>query len=293
MSAGEFAVVTRDELWSLGERPTLLDRRLVHGVASQRGNEIKATDARDGECDRASEKAMERDRARMVGAGAAGGLLRIVASSRKDDALRTDVICTLSMRGLSVVSDAEHFAADAALLERCVRSEPGDAVDPRGIPIVWRNGSAAVLFHEAIGHAAEHEHAPLDLPRGFRVDAPLVMRRASFTDVPLLRMRHVRVACDGGDVPLPARRIEVHLVSGGHYESLTQVVSIHIAAAELIDEGASRAIKPFSIAAHRRDVVRSIRGAFGPIERYPGVICSREGQDLFVPSFAPVIVTEM
>ena len=30
----------------------------------------------------------------------------------------------------------------------------------------------------------------------------------------------------------------------------------------------------------------------GPPLRYPGVICSREGQELYVPSFAPLMVTD-
>ena len=293
MSAGEFAVVTRDELWSLAERPTLLERRLIHGIAEQRGSEITASDARDEACDRASEAAMDGARARMLGAGVTTGLLRIVASSRNEGALRTGVICTLAMRGMSVVSDPEHYAADAALLERCARSQGEEEVDPRALPVVWRNGSAAVLFHEAVGHAAEFGHEPLDLPPGFRVEAPLAMRRASFTDAPLLRMEHVRVWYGGDETRIPPRRIEVNLVAGGHYETLTQVVTVRVASAELVDRTGARAVKPFSVTAHRRELVRSIRGALGPVERYPGVVCSREGQDLFVASFAPVIVTEL
>ena len=293
MSAGEFAVVTREELWSLAKRPTLLERRLIHGVASRRGTEIIATDARDETCDRASEVAIDRARSSILGAGVTTGLLRIVASSQNEDAPRTDVICTLSRRSLSVVSDAQNYAADAALLERCARFESGEAVDPRSVPIVWRNGSAAVLFHEAVGHAAEHGHAPLELPAGFRVEAPLAMRRASFTDVPLLRMERVRVSYGRDEVPLPPRRIEVHLLAGGHYEALTQAVTVRVAAAELVDDAGARAVQPFSIVVHRRELFGSIRGAFGPVERYPGVICSREGQDLVVPSFAPAIVSEL
>ena len=295
MIAGEFAVVTREELWSLAERPTLLERRLIHGVAVQRGSEIVASDQLDGECERACSAAMESARSRVFEAAAPwqrDRKVRITASSRREGGLFTETVCVLSWRWLSVVSDPDHLVEDAALLERFEGRRASTGIDYRAVPIVWRNGSAAVLFHEAVGHAAELGHEAIDLPAGFQVDAPLEMRRASFTDVPGLRMRHVRVVFQGTPIDPPPRRIDVHLVSGGHYEALTGRVTIQVGAADLIRGDIVTALEPFTIVEHRRDLMRSIRGAFGPSVRYPGVVCSREGQELIVPSYAPLVVTE-
>ena len=51
------------------------------------------------------------------------------------------------------------------------------------------------------------------------------------------------------------------------------------------------AVPRLTIRATRSDIARSIVGATGDPIRYPGVICSREGQELFVGSYAPLIVT--
>jgi hypothetical protein len=43
--------------------------------------------------------------------------------------------------------------------------------------------------------------------------------------------------------------------------------------------------------ASRQAIARALIGAEGHPQRYPGVICSREGQELFVASHAPVLLT--
>lgn len=296
MTAGEFALVTRDELWSLAPSPALLDRRLIHGVAIRRGEEIVAEDGLDPECDRACTEAFERARASILAAVEGkridGSGFRLVVSTRRETGLQTDVTCTLRNGGFTVVTDPQHVAEDAALLSKFVSRKTAASLDHRDAPLVWRNGTAAVMFHEAIGHAAEHDQAAVMLPEGFRVEAPLEMRRASFTDVPLRRMSRVDVSYDGPPAALPERRIEIHLLSGGHYEPLTETVTIRVAAADLVHGAAVVPLHSFVIRESRSSIAAAVRGAFGAAERYPGVICSREGQDLFVASAAPVVVME-
>jgi hypothetical protein len=86
---------------------------------------------------------------------------------------------------------------------------------------------------------------------------------------------------------LPGEAIEVHLVAGGAYEPLTELVTVEIAVATY--RGCR--IPPFTIAKSRQEVAASLSGATGEPLRYPGVICSREGQELVVGSYAPVMVT--
>ena len=117
------------------------------------------------------------------------------------------------------------------------------------------------------------------------------MRRASFRDVPLMRMRELVATQHDAPFELPARRIEVQLVEGGAYEPLTETVTLHIASADLIDGDDVVALEPFAIRDSRTAIARSLIGATGESLRYPGVICSREGQELFVASHAPVLVT--
>lgn len=296
MTAANFALVTRDELWSLAPVPSLLQQRLIHGIAVHSGNEIVANDALDSECDRLCDEAMEAARAAILAAverrRVEGTRFRLVVSARREETCRTEVTCALRNAGFSAITDPAHIEEDAALLARFASRETTLSAAYRGTPIVWRNGSAAVLFHEAVGHALEHGQPPAPLPPGWHVDAPLEMRRASFTDVPLRRMRRVEVSFDGEAAALPARRIEIHLLSGGHYEPLAETVTIRVAAADLIHEGVVTPLHSFVIRERRADIAAAIIGGFGKPVRYPGVICSREGQDLFVSSAAPGMVME-
>jgi hypothetical protein len=276
----KFSSATRDELWLDGR---LFERRLAHGEAIEDERGIRAADTRDDALVAACDAAMAELHAYVV----PDARVRLVAEASNVDGLTRTIVVT---RGsLSVVTTPEHFMDDVALLRG---ANVGDA-PPRHFPFLWKHGTAAVLLHEAIGHPLEHEHPPVALPPWLTVDVPLKPRRASFKDVPLLRMTDVVARQSGAPFALPEQRIEIVLVDGGAYDPLTGMVTLHIAAASLVDGDDVRALAPFTIEETRQAIVRSIIGASGKPLRYPGVICSREGQELVVGSYAPLMLTEL
>lgn len=259
-------------------RGRLVESRLDHGQALEDDGAILASDARDD----ALVTACERELARLRPALPSAARVRLVAEASSEG---ISSAMTVRVGGLSIVTTLEHVADDVRLLTSCTTGVT--PVPRRPLPLLWRNGSAAVLLHEAQGHALEHGHAPLSLPEWLRVDIPLRMRRATFRDVPLLRMTHVRAEQRHAPFVLPDESIEVHLVEGGTYEPLTETVTIRIAAATLRGE----ALAPFVMVAPRQAL--RFLGAQGEPLRYPGVICSREGQELIVESHAPLLLTEL
>jgi hypothetical protein len=267
----KFAIVSRDELWLRG---ALTESRLMHGVATQRGGRIEASDARDDRllhlCDdamAAAREAVMRDaRVRVV-----------VRATREDDVEAVETTMTVSIDGVSVVTTPSDAIHDYELLQR-----RRNGARPLGAPIVWQNGSAAVLLHEAIGHANEHGAAPVAWPEWLSVDAPLVLRRQTFRDVPLPRMAHLIARQSGAPFALPDECVEVQLIAGGAYDPVTDIVTIDVAVSTS---------GPFTIRRPRAEIATSLIGAFGEPIRYPGVICSREGQELYVASHAPVMIT--
>ena len=302
MTPPTFAIATRDELRLRGH---LVEQRLSHGIARSSGNIIDADDARDDELIVRCDAEIENLRA----VAPADARVRLVASVRRiGEAIIASATMTVGIDGVFVVTDAAHAASDIAVLHDVASSEI--EVDYRSLPILWHHGSAAVLLHEAAGHAAEHEHARLEWPAWLSVldepdvpvddvgnrpyvadllacEPPSCFRRESFRDVPLRRMSNL-VARGEAPFEIPERRIDVHLVSGGAYEPLDETVTIHIAAAKLGD----RWLAPFTIRESRVSIARAIRGAAGEPQRYPGVICSSEGQELVVGSRAPLMLTE-
>lgn len=304
-----FAIATRDELRLRGR---VVEQRLSHGVARHAGDVIAADDARDDELVMRCDTAIEDLRA----VAPADARVRLVASARRiGDATIVSSTMTIGIDGVFVVTDAKHAESDVALLrstgrpERSEGSPPLDDVDYRSIPLVWHNGSASVLLHEAAGHAAEHDHERLEWPSWLSVrdepdetlddlghrcraadllagEPPACFRRESFRDVPLRRMSNL-VARGSAPFELPERRIDVYLVSGGTYEPLDETVTIHVAAARIGD----RWIAPFALREPRASIARAILGATGDPQRYPGVVCSAEGQELVVGSKAPLMLT--
>jgi hypothetical protein len=217
----------------------------------------------------------------------------------------------------AVVSTAPDLARDVALL-RSVAAQPVvpgvTSPDPRSLPLVWCNGSAAVLLHEAAGHAAECGRSVRGWPAWLRVvdepetdfddagrvtvtvdlltgDAPSSLRRQTFRDVPIPRMSSVVVSQDGAPFDVVRPNIEIRLVSGGRFEPLTGVVTIFVSAAALVTASGETPLAPFTFQAEAVDIARTIQGATGDPIRYPGVICSSEGQEIVVGSFAPVVIT--
>jgi hypothetical protein len=51
-------------------------------------------------------------------------------------------------------------------------------------------------------------------------------------------------------------------------------------------------VRPFALHVTRAGVARGLRGAYGRPIRYPGVVCSREGQEVVVGCSAPLLLTE-
>jgi predicted Zn-dependent protease len=279
-----FAIATRDELWLHGR---LMERRLSHGEAFEEDRAIHARDTRDESLIAACDAAMDELRACVVNEAR----VRLVAEATNEGVTMTIVV---TIAQLSVVTTPEHFEDDVALLRSAdaMRALDGE-VPARDVPLLWMNGSAAVLLHEAIGHPLEHGQESLALPPWLNVDVPLQPRRASFKDVPLLRMTNVVARQSDAPFALPLQRIEIALVDGGAYDPLTEIVTLRIAAARLIDGDRVRALPPFTIEESRANIASALIGASGEPLRYPGVICSREGQELVVGSFAPLVLTEL
>jgi hypothetical protein len=297
-----FAMASRDELWSRG---ALVETRLTHGQAHQSGTEIVASDAFDDrrlrdELRRACDAGgtIRGDIARLTDAR-----IRMVTTATYGGSVSVQTTIVVTIADVSVVTTPQNLSSDHAALARLLAPAATRTPD-RPWPIVWRNGSGAVLLHEAAGHAAEHQHPPLSWPRWLRArdeaaagsadllagELPRAVRRESFRDVPLPRMTSVKVEQDRAPFELPTRRIEVHLVSGGAYEPLTESVTIRVAIADLVQNDRPRRLTPFTIRASRQAIARALVGAQGRPQRYPGVICSREGQELFVASHAPLLL---
>ncbi|MGH9458848.1 MAG: hypothetical protein ACRD2J_14540 [Thermoanaerobaculia bacterium] len=189
----------------------------------------------------------------------------------------------------------------------------------REVPLAWLRGSAAILFHEAIGHPAEVGAAPVSWPRWLRVfddpahdglgamarddtgraaaaadltagETPHAWRREGYRDLPLRRMTNVVVRAENsGALPLP--RIEIDILGGGRWDPLTDLVEIRVAAARLVESEGATPLLPFTWRARRAAIPALLAGAAGEPASYPGVLCSHEGQRIAVGSWAPVVVT--
>ncbi|HEX7706104.1 MAG TPA: hypothetical protein VF701_06545 [Thermoanaerobaculia bacterium] len=292
-----FAAAVREELWHGGR---LLERRLSYGQSCQVGEQIVASDR----CDEGLLAIAEREMEQMRHAVAEllcdfGPRVRLIADARSDGLSST---ITIRRGTYSVVTSPPHVEQDDELLRSIGSIQPeGEEVDYRGLPILWRNGTAAVLLHEAAGHPAEHGHPVVSWPGWLEVrdgaadllagEPPRQKRRATFRDVPLCRMLDLVVRQSGAPSDFPHDRLEILLIDGGTYEPLTGTVTISIAAADLIVGEETRRVPPFRISQSRAAIARAIAGAAGEPIRYPGVVCSREGQELVVGSAAPLLVT--
>jgi hypothetical protein len=309
----DFAIATCDELWSHG---VLLERRIGRGTARHDGGQrLPSIVAADGPVDGALTDACEIQRSAMqpLVAWLGDARVRAVASARAIAGVVTvEATLTIAIRGVSIVTTPEHALSDADMLRGLGRIE-AESNYRGGLPVVWHNGSGAILLHEAAGHAAEHDAPHIEWPGWLSVrdepelavddcgapatasdllrEPPACRRRASFRDVPLTRMTTLVVRQSGAPFTIPDERIDVRLVAGGAYEPLTDSISINVAVADLVEGERVRRLHPFTLRQPRAGVARSLAGAAGEPLRYPGVVCSREGQELVVGSQAPLLVT--
>lgn len=279
MSDSRFAMATRDELWSRGR---LLEQRLSYGEAVVVNGEIVATDTADRALIDACTSAMEELRTCVV----PDFRMRLVATASTDG---NSSVIVVTDGPHSIVTTPHTLLEDMNVLRNAGIPPAGQAASRR-LPILWTHGTGAVLLHELVGHPLEHDIAT-SLPNWLTVDIPLSQRRATFRDVPLLRMQHVIATPHDAPFALPDSRIEITLIDDGHYEQLTDTITLNVGIADVI-EGARRVrLAPFIFEA-KRDEIRFL-GATGETLRYPGVICSREGQELVVPAHAPLLLTEL
>lgn len=272
-----FAIASRDELWLRG---ALVESRLTHGQARQRGQTIEATDARDERLVRACDQAID-DAGAVVAALRDARVRVVVRATREHDAETVETTITIAIGGMSVVTTPADALHDHELLRTLSASR--QTAKTGSLPIVWQNGSAAVLLHEAVGHASEHGARPVLWPSWLSVEVPLIPRRETFRDVPLPRMTHLIARQHDAPFAMPDERIEVQLIAGGAYDPVTDVVTIDVAVSTA---------GPFTIRQTRSRIAAALSGAAGEPIRYPGVVCSREGQELFVASHAPLMITD-
>jgi hypothetical protein len=271
-----FAIVSRDESWAGG---TIIESRLMHGSARQSANSIDAVDTCDQRLLQMCDAAL--DAAHTVVSALRNARIRMrVRATQQDGAENVETTITIGIDGLSVVTTPADAHRDYELLMGLAGSKPVRSVAK--LPIVWQNGSAAVLLHEAIGHANEQGAPEVSWPSWLSVDAPIALRRETFRDVPLPRMMHLIARQSGAPFALPDERIDVQLIAGGGYDPLTDVVTINVSVSSA---------GPFTIRRTRAQIAAALVGASGEPVRYPAVICSREGQALYVASHAPLLVT--
>jgi hypothetical protein len=279
LSESRYAMATRDELWSRGR---LLERRLSYGEAHLVNGELLATDTPDAALLEACTAAMNELRTCVI----PDYRMRLVSTASTDG--NTTLIIVTDANN-SIVTTPSTLLEDMHVLRNAGVPAAGQAASRR-LPILWTHGTAAVLLHELIGHPLELS-LPTALPSWLTLDIPLAKRRATFRDIPLLRMQHVIAHQHDAPFALPDTRIEILLVDEGHYDALTDRVTLHVGVADLVERTQRTRLAPFTFEAQRNDI--HLTGATGEPLRYPGVICSREGQELFVPSHAPLLLTEL
>lgn len=245
---------------------------------------------------------------------------RAEGGERRRDAT---AFCTMRGEGGTLVLPLSVDAPDL-LFEALDLLESGIATERAAIhelPVAWMRGTAAVLFHEVVGHPAESGAPPLRWPGWLRIvddparaglgamgfddvgrpvaaadlargERPSALRRESYRDEPLVRMTSLVVSGDSPSFALPDPRIEALLLGGGRWDPATDTVSIRVIRARRVAAGVASPLAPFTWRAPRVAVPSLLGGGGGAVEAYPGVLCGDEGQRVPVGSFAAQVVTE-
>lgn len=222
-----------------------------------------------------------------------------------------DAFEILAAGGVRVVSFGGDDLSAELLNEAAVPHESA----PPDAPLLFRRGSASVLFHEAAGHPAEagefNQRWPewlevRDVPASAHDDAgvatrdcdllrqsPSTFRRFTWRDAPLARMSSVRVSAKNTTTVVPDRHIEVLAIHEGWYDPLTASVSLEITLAFDVTPAERRRVHPFTLQLPIEAVARSIDCTEVRTATYPGVICSLAGQLLPVRGSAPDILLQV
>jgi hypothetical protein len=305
------------------------ERGLARTHVARGGFEIEASDhfgAKEKDIADALDRSLAEPMDEMVAECDEGVPLRI-RSIRESRYLRSDSVEKLSTTSAltittaanrSVITTPQLLHQHLQLLLSLADAEE-EVTDYRAVPMEWSNGTAAVLLHEAIGHPAQHgaggtwpqwlsaADEPGSNPFGeMSVDdcgipaqsvelngaRPLLpWRRTSYRDAPLRRMSNLVIRAHGVSALPPARRLIVRLVAGGHYDPLTDRVSLVVSSSEMVDGASRRVLAPFTVHESRSAIAEALLGSLGSPMVYPGVACFDEGQRVFAGSSAPPLIT--
>lgn len=192
--------------------------------------------------------------------------------------------------------------------QRWTRHE--NAIDPdeaAKLPLLFRNGTGAVVAHEAIGHPSELAPSPMDLTfevydrpcgslfdrdfddRGDRIgdanlgagEQPKAFRVGEWRHLPIRRMTNLLLSASEAVNP-PPRHLAIDLIERATIAD--GAVHLHVASAFIVDETiGQRAVRPFSLSFARTSFAE-FRPASLSATTYPGVLCSAEGQRIPVGS---------
>jgi hypothetical protein len=220
---------------------------------------------------------------------------------------------------VALVATPSFLAVDLARLLETRDAAEGSSEAIDHLPLLWSDGSGGVLMHEAVGHPAGMA-AAVEWPRWLQVhdepssgvyearedgmgdpprrdllrgESPASLRRASFRDLPLFRMSNLVVSHRNAPFTLPSRYVVITLVGGGSWDSLRDEITVRVVRGDLIDGAHRKPLAPFTFRSSRAAIAGSLRGARGAHVRYPGVICSEEGQRLPVGTFSPDLLMEL
>lgn len=230
---------------------------------------------------------------------------RVSSPSGEHESHSTTVLARLE-DGATLVADLDGLGAALSIAgSRPLKTTSEEKLD--GLPLLFLSGSGGVLLHEIAAHPLIAGHQLPQLPDwltitddpsipglGFlgarddcgrptrpasihRGEIPAALRRSSFRDVPLPRMSSLVVE---GNAPceIPDDRIEVHLIEHGAWDPDRDVITLNVQRADVFVRGVQRPAPRFTIEASRNVLARALSGARGRPVRYPGVICSEEGQ---------------